>query len=92
MDTEPTPGFALVIGLDRSDQKVDLCQLASAQSLPRWSTVSTSPEALLACFEGLRANHPTGRIGLCLEAPAGNLLAFFASHTPWLEVYLVKIR
>jgi hypothetical protein len=68
MDTEPTPGFALVLGLDRSDQKVDLCQLASAQSLRRWSTVSTSPEALLACFEGLRANHPTGRIGLCLEA------------------------
>src|SRR6188768_3777868 len=87
---QPEPGFVLVIGLDRSDRKVDLCQLAGAQSLPRRSTVSTSPETLLACFQELRASHPAGRIGLCLEAPAGNLLAFFASHTPWLEVYLVN--
>src|SRR4051812_21385879 len=45
--SEPGPGFALVIGLDRSDQKVDLCQLGGPHSAPRCSTVSTSPEALL---------------------------------------------
>jgi transposase len=90
MDTEPVPGFALVIGLDRADQKVDLCQLAAREATPRCSTVSTQPEALLACFQQLRQDHPDGRVGLCLEAPAGNLLAFFASHAPWLEVYLVN--
>jgi transposase len=90
MDTEPVPGFALVIGLDRADQKVDLCQLAAREATPRCSTVSTQPEALLACFQQIRKDHPDGRVGLCLEAPAGNLLAFFASHAPWLEVYLVN--
>ena len=91
MNTEPGPGdFALIIGLDRSDQKVDLCQLSGAASAPRCFTVSTAPEALLSCFEDLRASHPEGRIALCLEAPAGNLLAFFASHAPWLEIYPVN--
>jgi transposase len=90
MNPEPVPGFALVIGLDRADQKVDLCQLAARAATPRCSTVSTQPEALLACFKQIRKDHPDGRVGLCLEAPAGNLLAFFASHAPWLEVYLVN--
>jgi len=89
-DKEPGPAFALVIGLDRSDRKVDLCELASAAAAPRWSTVSTAPEALCAYFETIRAAHPSGRIALCLEAPAGNLLAFFSAHTPWLEIYPVN--
>ena len=90
MDTQPIPGFALVIGLDRADQKVDLCQLGGSQAASGCSTVSTSPEALLNWFETLRKDHPLGRIGLCLEAPAGNLLAFFATHAPWLELYPVN--
>ena len=90
MDTEPVPGFALVIGLDRADQKVDLCQLGGSQAASGCSTVSTSPEALLNWFETLRKDHPLGRIGLCLEAPAANLLAFFATHAPWLELYPVN--
>ena len=90
METEPVPGFALVIGLDRADQKVDLCQLGASQAASGCSTVSTSPEALLNWFETLRKDHPFGRIGLCLEAPAGNLLAFFATHAPWLELYPVN--
>ena len=89
-DQEPGPAFALVIGLDRSDRKVDLCELTSAAATPRCSTVSTAPEALCTYFEAIRAAHPSGRIGLCLEAPAGNLLAFFATHAPWLEIYPVN--
>jgi transposase len=88
--TEPRPGFALVIGLDRADRKIDLCQLEGSAAQPRCSTVSTAPEALLACFAALRVQYPTGRIGLCLEQPAANLLTFFASHAPWLEVYPVN--
>ena len=89
-DQEPGPAFTLVIGLDRSDRKVDLCELLNGAATPRCSTVSTAPEALCAFFEAIRAAHPGERIGLCLEAPAGNLLAFFAAHTPWLEVYPVN--
>jgi transposase len=90
MHHEPAPGFALVIGLDRSDQKVDLCQLGGSQAATHCSTVSTSPEALLSWVVNLRKDHPVGRIALCLEAPAGNLLAFFATHAPWLELYPVN--
>jgi hypothetical protein len=85
------PGFAVVIGLDRSDRKVDLCQqLPGSATEPTWATVSTSPEALRDYFVQLRTRFPKGRIGLCLEQPAGNLLAFFESYTPWLEVYPVN--
>jgi transposase len=89
-ENEAEPGFRLVIGLDRSDRKVDLCELTSCAAAPRCSTVSTAPEALRAHFEMIRAAYPAGRIALCLEAPAGNLLAFFAAHAPWLELYPVN--
>jgi transposase len=87
---EPGPGFAVVIGLDRSDCQVDLCQFETSSSQAVSTTVSTSPEALRDYFHQLRANYPAGRIGLCLEQPAGNLLAFFESYTPWLEIYPVN--
>jgi transposase len=86
----PLPGFAVVIGLDRSDRKVDLCELGSSLSEALWTTVSTSPEALRDYFNQLRARFCQGRIGLCLEQPAGNLLAFFETYTPWLEIYPVN--
>jgi transposase len=88
--TASAPGFAVVIGLDRSDRKVDLCQFSDSTCEPAWATVSTSPEALRDFFVQLRADFPEGRIGLCLEQPAGNLLAFFETYTPWLEVYPVN--
>jgi transposase len=87
---EPRPGFTVVIGLDRSDCQVDLCQFETPFSEPVSTTVSTSPEALRDFFLQLRADFPKGRIGLCLEQPAGNLLAFFESYAPWLEVYPVN--
>ena len=80
--TASAPGFAVVIGLDRSDRKVDLCQFAGSACEPAFATVSTSPEALRDFFLQLRADFPEGRIGLCLEQPAGNLLAFFETYTP----------
>ena len=64
-------GFAVVIGLDRSDRKVDLCQFSGSTCEPAWATVSTSPEALRDFFLQLRADFPEGRLGLCLEQPAG---------------------
>jgi transposase len=85
-----SPGFDLVIGLDRSDRKVDLCVLFPATGESAAITVSTAPEALLAYFSALREAHPRERIGLCLEQPAANLLGFFDAHTPWLEVYPVN--
>jgi hypothetical protein len=48
------------------------------------------PEALRDFFLQLRADFPEGRLGLCLEQPAGNFLAFFKTYTPWLEVYPVN--
>jgi hypothetical protein len=62
--TASAPGFAVVIGLDRSDRKVDLCQFSGSTCEPAWATVSTSPEALRDFFLQLRASFPEGRIDL----------------------------
>jgi hypothetical protein len=61
--TASAPGFAVVIGLDRSDRKVDLCQFTGSTCEPAWATVSTSPEALRDFFVQLRVYFPEGRIG-----------------------------
>jgi hypothetical protein len=62
---EPGSGFAVVIGLDRSDCKVDLCQFETPSGEPVPATVNTSPEALRDYFHELRARCParsgTGR-------------------------------
>lgn len=66
----------LVIGLDRSDQKADLCLIDTATGQHTPQTIDTCPEALQDWLAQLRQQYPQGRVGLVIEQPALNLLAF----------------
>jgi hypothetical protein len=79
--TASAPGFAVVIGLDRSDRKVDLCKFTGSTCEPAWATVSTSPEALRDFFVQLRADFPEGRIG---PFPGVSTLELSSSQRAWL--------
>jgi transposase len=81
--------YDLIIGLDRSDKKADLC-LIDTRSLQRQSiTIDTSPEALWEWLLQLREQHPQARVALCLEQPAGHLISFLESYN-WITLFPIN--
>lgn len=71
----PCPTFDPVIGLDRSDTKADLYLIDTHPHQESHETVDTAPEAFLPWLDALRQRYPKARVALCLEQPAGNLMA-----------------
>jgi hypothetical protein len=63
--------YDLIIGLDRSDKKADLCLLNTATDQRQFALIDTSPEALWEWLLQLRQAYPQARVALCLEQPAG---------------------
>jgi transposase len=81
--------YDLIIGLDRSDKKADLC-LINTRTLERLSlTIDTAPEALWEWLLQLRQQHPKARVALCLEQPAGHLIAFLEAYE-WITLYPIN--
>jgi hypothetical protein len=68
--------YDLFIGLDRSDKKADLCLLNTTTDQRQFALIDTSPEALWEWLLQLRQAYPQARVALCLEQPAGHLIAF----------------
>ena len=87
MDT-PYP-YDLVIGLDRSDRKVDLCLIDPRSDRRRTQILETSPETLHVWLRDLRRQYPQGRVAICLEQPALNLIGFLESY-PWITLYPIN--
>lgn len=86
--TQPHP-FDLLIGLDRSDRHADLCSLEPATGR-RWrQTLDTAPERLHDWLAQLRQEHPTARVALCLERPAGDLIPFLETYA-WITLYAIN--
>ena len=56
--------YDLVIGLDRSDQKADLCLIDTPTGQRRTAVIATAPEALWEWLLELRQQHPGARVGL----------------------------
>ena len=75
--------FDLVIGLDRSDKKADLHLIDTATGEVKVQTLDTSPESLHDWLAELRQCYPQGRVGLCLEQPACNLIPFLETYS-WI--------
>jgi transposase len=81
--------YDLVIGLDRSDKKADLCLLNVATGERRAVVIDTAPEALWEWLAELRQQHPAARVGLCLEQPAVHLIPFLEAYA-WITLHPIN--
>lgn len=84
-----TPRFDLIIGLDRSDRTADLHLIDPHTGQRQALGLDTSPEALWEWLLWLRQDHPTARVGLCLEQPASHLLSFLEAYE-WITLYPIN--
>ena len=83
------PPYDLVIGLDRSDKKADLCLLDPRNGQRRSAVIDTSPEALWEWLLELRQQHPGACVGLCLEQPAVHLIPFLEAYD-WITLHPIN--
>src|SRR5262245_65654799 len=83
------PVLDLLIGLDRSDRKADLHLIDTHCGQRQSVLIDTSPEALWEWLLQLRQQHPTARVALCLEQPAGHLISFLEAYE-WLVLYPIN--
>ena len=81
--------YDLILGLDRSDQKADLCLIDVGTGQRRTVTIDTAPEALWEWLLELRQQYPEARVGLCLEQPAVHLISFLETYT-WITLHPIN--
>ena len=81
--------YDLVIGLDRSDKKADLCFIDTHTGQRRTEIIATTPEALWEWLLALRQQHPQARVGLCLEQPAVHLISFLEAYH-WITLHPIN--
>lgn len=81
--------YDLVIGLDRSDKKADLYSIQTFSGQTEKQIINTSPEALHEWLQGLRQQHPEGRVAICLEQPAVSLILFLENYS-WITLYAIN--
>jgi transposase len=84
-----THPFDLIIGLDRSDRKADFHHIHTRTGAVLKQTIATSPESLRDWLVQLRQQHPNGRIAICLEQPAANLILFLETYS-WITLYPIN--
>ena len=85
----PASPYDLILGLDRSDQKADLCLLDTRTGARQTTVIATTPEALWEWLAELRQQHPHARVGLCLEQPAGHLIPFLEAYA-WITLHPIN--
>ena len=81
--------YDLIIGLDRSDKKADLCLIDVRTGQRRTVTIDTSPEALWEWLLELRQQYPEARVGLCLEQPVVHLISFLEAYA-WITLHPIN--
>jgi len=81
--------YDLVIGLDRSDTKADLCLIDTHTGQRRSVVIDTAPEALWQWLLELRQQYPQARVGLCLEQPAVHLIGFLEAYA-WITLHPIN--
>lgn len=87
LDTNRT--HDLIIGLDRSDRKVDLHFIDTKTGETRSETLDSSPENLRRWLLQLRQHHPNASVAICLEQPAGHLIPFLETYN-WITLYPIN--
>lgn len=81
--------YDLVIGLDRSDRKIDLHFIDTATAKSRSEALDSSPEKLRQWLLELRQQHPKAAVAICLEQPAGHLIPFLETYS-WITLYPIN--
>jgi transposase len=81
--------YDLIIGLDRADKKADLHLVDTRTDQHHSAVIDTSPEALWEWLLQLRQQHPQARVALCLEQPAGHLIAFLEAYE-WITLFPIN--
>jgi Transposase and inactivated derivatives len=81
--------FDLVIGLDRSDRKADLYLIETRSGKTEKQLLNTSPEALHEWLARLRQQYTRGKVAICLEQPAANLILFLENYS-WITLYAIN--
>ena len=81
--------YDLIVGLDRSDQKADLCLIDSRTGQRRSEVIATAPEALWEWLAQLRQQYPESRVGICLEQPAVHLVSFLEAYA-WITLHPIN--
>jgi transposase len=84
-----TANFDLVIGLDRSDRKLNLHQLDLQTHQEQSRVLSTDPAALQAWAAKLRCAFPNHRVAVVFEQPANNLIGFLSRYD-WITLYPIN--
>jgi transposase len=87
--TAPTAVFTAFIGLDRSDEQLDLCLQVPGTAEPEYSVLDNTPEQIAPWLETLRQRFQGAKVALCLEQPAGGLLYHFLGWD-FVTVYAVN--
>jgi len=76
------------IGIDRSDDTIDFCQLSSTGEALHQQKINSAPESLFSWIERLINELPDGAtIALCIEQPCQNLVNFFTQFKQ-IDIYL----
>ena len=78
------------IGIDRSDQTIDIALLDSKGQLIKQDKVDSSPESLQLWVSSIRKDLPDGSTAaICIEQPCKNLTSFFREFD-FLLLYLIN--
>jgi hypothetical protein len=83
------PPFDLVIGMDRSDRKVNLHQMDLRTDEEKSAVLATDPAALQSWAADLRQHFPEHRVAIVFEQPANNLIGFFSQYA-WITLYPIN--
>jgi transposase len=78
------------IGIDRSDQTIDFCQLDLNGEITQQQKIPSAPESLLSWVNDICNDLPAGQtLALCIEQPCQNLINFFSQFES-LAIYLAN--
>ncbi|HIM56332.1 MAG TPA: IS110 family transposase [Candidatus Latescibacteria bacterium] len=84
------PDFEVVIGIDRSDAKIDICRRERDGSKSA-SQISTAPEQLHKWMSALIEEHPeSGAIAVAFEQPSRSMLAFLGAYHGQITIYALN--
>jgi len=83
------PPFDIVIGLDRSDRKVDLHRIDLSTGLEETQSLRSEPETLQDWVTDLRERFPHRQVAVVFEQPANNIMAFLSVYD-WITLYPIN--